>query len=284
MGRIGRGWAMTKESWAVVRSHRSLLVFPIISGVAAIITAAVFFGAGAGAADAANQTWVAIPFVVVGLYLLIAIGIFCSVALTACASEALAGEETSASDGWSAARRRMGIILQWAAVQFVVGTIIAVLQALLEEVAGSLVSSILGGLANVGWAVATFFAVPVITLEEVGPKDALKRSATVVRARWGEGVVGAGAIGIIFVLAGFLPATALIVVGVVTVNSSAAGAAALITVGVIIFIIALLLQTTVMSVFKVALFRFATEDAVLGGFQRDQLESAFAPKKRGRRR
>lgn len=278
-GKMSRGWALTKQSWAVVQADRSLMAFPIVSAVAAIVTAGAFFGVGAGLADASDKSWVVIPFAVVGLYLLIAIGIFCSVALSACAAKALEGEDTTFGEGIAAGRQRLGIILQWAAVQLVVGSLIAALQALLRDGAGAVVSSIVGGVANLAWTVATYFAIPAIALEGLGPKDALKRSAHVVKARWGEGVVGAGAIGVIFLLAGFLPAFALIALGVVVVKSSAAGAAVLIVVGVLVFIVALLVQTTVVSVFKVALFRFATDDAVLGGFRRDQLEHAFVPKK-----
>jgi len=35
-----------------------------------------------------------------------------------------------------------------------------------------------------------------------------------------------------------------------------------------------------MSVFKVALYRFATEDRVVGRFERTQLEAAFRPRGR----
>ena len=48
MGRMGRGWALSKESWAIVRADRSLLVFPIIAGIGALIAVAAFGGAGAG--------------------------------------------------------------------------------------------------------------------------------------------------------------------------------------------------------------------------------------------
>ena len=50
----------------------------------------------------------------------------------------------------------------------------------------------------------------------------------------------------------------------------------------LVFVIALLFQTTIMAVFRVALYRYATDDEVLGGFDREGLESAFVAKK-GRR-
>ena len=41
-----------------------------------------------------------------------------------------------------------------------------------------------------------------------------------------------------------------------------------------------MVQTALMAVFKVALYRFATEDRVVGQFERPQLEPAFRPRGR----
>ncbi|HEY2635873.1 MAG TPA: DUF6159 family protein [Solirubrobacteraceae bacterium] len=283
MGRIGRGWDLTKRSWAVVKADRSLLVFPIIAAAAGIVVAGVFFGAGAGVVAASDKDWAAIPFVVVGLYLLILIGTFCNVALAACATRALEGEDTTVSEGVAAARAKFGAIVAWAGVQLVVSAVVAALQAVLREGAGQLVSSIVGGLANLAWTVASFFVIPAIALEGLQPMAALKRSTSIIRQRWGEGVVGTAAIGGIVFLVGILPGGALIAGGVAASKSSAGLAAALIVVGACIIVTAALIQSTLTVVFKVALYRFATEERVIGGFERHELENAFAPRRRGRR-
>jgi Family of unknown function (DUF6159) len=282
MGRMARGWQLTKQSWAIVRADRSLLVFPVIAAVAGLVTAAITFGLGAGLIAASSADWVGIPFFVIGAYLLVALGIFCSVALSACAARALEGHDTTVAEGFAAARARGGAILAWAGVQLVVGALISALQALLREGAGQLISSIVGGLANLAWTVATFFVIPTIALEGLGPRAALKRSTHVIRERWGEGVTGSAAVGGIVFLAGILPGGALIALGIAVSSASSALAVLLIVVGAIVVVVAVLLQTTIMAVFKVALFRFATEDRVLGGFGRTELETAFRPKRGAR--
>ncbi len=282
MNRFARGWQLTKESWAIVRNDRSLVVFPIISAVSGIVTVAIFFALGAGAITATDKQWTGIPFFVLGVYLLIVAGVFSSVALAACASKALDGQDTTVGEGIAAARGRLGLIFAWAAVSLFVGTVIAILQAFLEDVAGSLVGSIVGGLANVGWSIATYFVVPVIALEGLGPKAALGRSVKVIKERWGEGVVGSGSIGLVFMVA-FLPALGLVVLGASMLDKNAPAGAAIIAVGVIIVAVATMLQMTITTVFKVALLRYATDGAVLGGFQQDQLENAFKVKKTRRR-
>ena len=278
-GRFSRGWQLTKDSWAVVRADRSLVVFPIVSAIAGIVTAGVFFGTGAGIVTATDDDWLGIPFVVVGLYLLIVLGIFCGVALSACAARSLEGHDTTVGEGIAAARGRMRQILAWAAVQLVVGAAISVIQALLREAGGQIVASIFGALANFAWNVATFFAIPVIALEGVGPKEAITRSTGIIRERWGEGVTGSFAIGGVVFLLGLLPAGVLIALGVMAADSSGGLAAALIVVGAVILVVALLLQATIMAVFKVALFRFATDGRVLGGFEQGELEAAFVSKR-----
>ena len=45
---IGRTWQLTKMSWGVLQSDRKLIVFPMMSGVALVILAALLTGVGAG--------------------------------------------------------------------------------------------------------------------------------------------------------------------------------------------------------------------------------------------
>lgn len=280
MGRIGRGWHLTKQSWAIVRQDRSLLVFPLIAGISGLIVVAVFVGAGIALYSSTDSEPLLIAVLVLGAYPLIALSIFCNVALSACAARALEGHDTTAGEGFAAARRRLGPILGWAGVQLVVGGLISALQAVLRDGAGAIVSAIIGGLANLAWNVASFFAIPVIALEGLGPMASLKRSLSVVRERWGEGVTGSFAIGGLVFLVAFLPGVALVVLGVAVSSSVSFLGAALVVVGVAIFVVGALIQTALMAIFKVALYRFAVEDRVLGSFERGELESAFRPRGR----
>jgi hypothetical protein len=280
MGRIGRGWHLAKRSWSVVKGDRSLIVFPIVSAIAGIITAIIFFGAGAGLIAGTKIDWLGIVIAVIGVYLIIAIGIFCGVALSACAARALEGHDTTVGEGIAAARQHQSQIFAWAGVSLVVGGLIMFLEALLREAGGQILATIVGGLANFAWSVATFFVIPVIAFEDLGPKDAIKRSTHVVKERWGEGVTGSFAIGGIAFLIGILPAGILIAIGIAVAKSSVAFGVVVIVLGALVLVVAALLQATISAVFKVALFRFATEGKVLGGFEPQELEAAFVPKHR----
>jgi hypothetical protein len=277
MGRLGRGWTLTRESWAVVRNDRSLLVFPVVAGVCALVAAGAIVAVGALAAG--DTAWILIVFAVVALYVVIAIGQFCAVALAACATKSLDGADTTFSEGISAARERLGVILAWSGVQLVVGSLISALQALLRDAGAGIAAAIIGGLANLAWTVATFFVVPLIALEGLGPKAAISRSSELVRKRWGEGVVGTATIGGAVFLVGILPGIGVAVLGWVLIDSVAALGVALIVIGACVVVLALLVQATLSAVFRVALYRFATRADVTGHFSEEQLSAAFRPRK-----
>jgi hypothetical protein len=282
MSRMSRGWMLTKESWRVVRADRTLLWFPVVGALLGLVVAAVFVGGGIALYSATNSAVLLIIPLVIGAYLLAVVATFFNVALALCVSRALDGQDTTVGEGLAAARSRMDAIFGWAGVQLVVGGINLLLQALLREAGGQIISSIFSGLANAAWDIASFFVIPGIALDGLGPKDALKRSVSVIRQRWGEGVTGAAAIGFIFFLCVWLPVIALVVVGVALSSSVPGLGIALIAIGVIVFVIGVVVQTTLSATFRVALYRFATQDTVLGPFQREPLEQAFKPKRRRR--
>jgi hypothetical protein len=282
MGRMSRGWMLTKESWRLVRADRTLLWFPVVGALVGLVVAAVFVGGGIALYSATNSDVVLIIALVIGAYLLAVVATFFNVALALCVSRALDGHDTTVAEGLAAARGRWDAIFGWAGVQLVVGGLNLLLQALLREAGGQVVSSIFSGLASAAWDIASFFVIPAIALDGLGPSAGLKRSVQVIRQRWGEGVTGAAAIGFIFFFAVWLPAIALIVVGVLLTSSVAGLGVAVIAIGVVALVIGVVLQTTLSATFRVALYRFATQDVVLGPFQREPLEQAFRPKRRRR--
>jgi Family of unknown function (DUF6159) len=277
-GRIQRGWALTKQSFRVLREDRSLLLFPIISIPVAIAGAAIVMGPGVALYAADNQEAILIAFGIVTLYLLTFIAVFFNVALAAAASTGLAGGDSTVGEGLRAARARLGVIAAWALVQTVVGVIISAIQSATNE---SMVGRILGGLVSFAWSAATFFVVPVIALEGLGPKDAFKRSVSVLRERWGEGVVGtASASGVVFLMA-LLPILALGVGGYALINADQdVAGGVLFGLAAVVFVVAVLIGGTVNAIFRVALYRFATDGTAVGGFDPAQMQAAFAPRRR----
>ncbi len=273
MKRIRRGWALTKKSWALLNSHRELVRFPLYGGIATIILGLVFLGPGAFALD--QHTYgVGVPLVVIGIYVLSVVGIYFSVGLAACADRIFRGESATVGDGIAVANSRIGAICGWAALS----TAIAVVIGALENQGGAL-GDIAGRLVGAAWSLVTFLSVPVIAIEGTGPFATLKRSAALFRERWGQQITGNIAIGGVVFLLGFLPGVALIVVGVVIWPSVGFAGAVLIVIGALAICVALLVSKSLSGIFGVALYRYATDGEVVGGFTQEDLESAVRPKR-----
>ncbi len=91
------------------------------------------------------------------------------------------------------AAARAGRLLPWAAVS---ATVSLLLRAI-EERAGVL-GKIVSGIAGMAWALVTFLVLPILVMEDIGVRDALRRSAEMFKGTWGENVaarIGFGLLG-----------------------------------------------------------------------------------------
>lgn len=281
--RISRGWALAKTSWAVLRADRSLMLFPLVGILAGLGAGALLFAPGVALYSQDRSGPVLIVFGVAAAYALTFVALYFNTALAAAAARSLDGEQTDFATGIAAARARTGVIAQWAAVQLTVGLLLSLVQQLGGEAgAGRLVAVLLSSVLNLAWQIATFFVVPVIALEGLGPKAALARSAHVIRERWGEGIVGSASIGGVLFLIALLPLGLLVAGGFALVKTEPAAAGTAWALAALLFAATMLLGSTLTAVFRVALFRYATDGRAGGGFSEQALSEAFGPK-RGRR-
>jgi hypothetical protein len=276
MSRIRRGWALTKKSWSLLRQHPELVRFPLYGAVATVPLAIVTIGPGLYLFEE-DVLAGAIPLLVLGMYALSVVGCYFGVGLAAAADMTFRGQEATVSDGLAVARERFTQICGWAAVSTAIGVVMGAL-----ENQGGIGGQIAARVVGMAWALVTFLAVPVIAIEGTGPFQTLKRSASIFRERWGQQITGNIAIGGAVGLLGILPATLMIVVGVMVWSSAAFLGALLVIVGVIALAIALLISNALSGIFGVALYRYATEGQAVGGFTPEELESAVKTKKGGR--
>lgn len=279
MSRIKNGWALSKKSWALLRSNRQLTLFPVYAALSVVAVLVIALVPGLlliAAADEVALGVVGAVVIALGLYLSIFLGIYFGVALAATADAIFQGRAATVRDGMRVAGSRAGAIAGWAVVSAVVGLILAAIQSI--RGVGPIISSLLG----TAWSLVTFLAVPVIALEGTGPIATLKRSGSIFRERWGSQVTGNIAIGGIVFLLGILPAILLIAGGAALwaagsdpeIVAELAFGAALVVAGVVMLLVSLVILRAMNGVFGVALYRFATEGEVTGGFTAAELEQA----------
>jgi len=275
MRRIKRGWALTKKSWSLLREHPSLIRFPLYGAVATTLLAIVTLGPGLYLWDD-DQLAGAIPLILIGVYVLSFVGFYFSVGLAACADMIFRGQEASIGDGLAVARTRIVQISGWAAVS----AAISLVMGLLENQGGTL-GTVAARLVGMAWSLITFISIPVIAIEGTGPFETIKRSASLFRERWGQQITGNLAIGGAVFLIGVLPAILLIVAGVALWSTASFLGALLVVIGALVLAIAMLISRALSGIFGVALYRYALDGEVVGGFTQEDLESAV--KVKGRR-
>lgn len=272
MGRIRRGWALTKKSWTLLNANRELIRFPLYGGIAMIPLAIVFLGPGLYLIEE-DSLGGAIPLLVIGFYVLAVVGIFFSVGLAAATNMIFEGKPATVGDGLAVARSRFAQICGWAAIS----TAISVLMSALEN-QGGVGGQIAARLVGAAWSLVTFLAVPVIAIEGKGPFATLKRSASIFRQRWGQQITGNVAIAAAVALLGFLPSAIVIAAGVVIWSSASFAGALLVVIGALGLALTFLVGHALNGIFGVALYRYAVEGETSGSYTQEELESAVKVK------
>jgi hypothetical protein len=283
--RISASFTLARNSWDVLRQDKKLLVFPILSGIGCFLVLASFIlplwvirpawldalGNGAGG-NAGKSPW---PFVIAFAFYFCNyfVIVFCNAALISCALIRFNGGEPTIGDGINAAMSRLPQILAWALVSATVGMILKAVENANEKF-GTFISAILG----TAWAVMTFFVVPVLVVEKVGPVEAVKRSMSILRKTWGEALVGNFGIGLFMFLLS-LPGIAIFIVGAALAAAQPVLGIPVIILGLIYFLLLGAVSSAMHGIYLGALYQYATHGSVPGGFDSNVLERAFQRKR-----
>lgn len=270
--------ALTRESWKVLKDNRYLMAYPVVGVLLAIVPVLVVVP---GVVFIANdQNWAGWALIVVGIYLLTLVNSVIQAGLTVSAAAELEGGRSSLGHGLSTAFGRIGRLARWAFVSTVVGILIGALRG---NGNGGIVAvvfrNVVAAAADVMWQLITFFVMPAMMLDDLGMIDAIKKSASTFKQRWGTQLSGGVRIGGLIGLIAILPAILALVGGVVlsTIGAWAVGVP-LALVGLVVLIVAGLVLSAIRGVFSVVLYRYATQGIVEGGFTEQQLVGAVKVK------
>jgi hypothetical protein len=273
-GRIARSWRLTRAAWRLVGyddTLKGLAVLGALAGLAGLALLLLLGGVFSGGRVSRGHLLLVAALLA---YPLTFTSVFINTAIAAAAAAALEGRPLSTRQALAVAYGRVGRIAGWALLAAVVGVLIEQIASRLP-MGGSLVARIAGS----GWSLASLFAIPILALEDCSPTECLKRSAGLVRERWGEGIAG----GIIITA---WTTIAILILGILAaVAIPAAGSTeGMIFVGFLIglaLVAIIAAQSVVRQTFVVALYRYATTGTAEGPFTEEDLRAPFTPK-RGR--
>ena len=277
--RFSRSWGLIKASAGVLAKDKELLVFPLLSAVCTLIVAAAFVlpALGMGALDGLREGGMSpTAYVFAFLFYLVQYFVifFFNSALVGAAMIRLDGGDPTLSDGLRIASSKALPILGYAAIAATVGMILRAIQ----ERAGFL-GKLVAGFLGVAWTLASFLVVPVLVSRNIGPIDAVKESAVLLKKTWGENLIGQGGVGLVFGLIFF----GLIIVGggaIVAVAMTGNGMLTGLVVAVVIvaLLLAALVQAALSGIYSAALYRYAVGAGDSEGFDAQLLGQAFRTK------
>jgi hypothetical protein len=279
--RISNSFALARSSWDVLRQEKKFLLFPIVSGIGCLLVmisfsiplAIVSMRSGIQV-DANHQPpwWtyvVAFAFYFCNYFVIV----YCNAALISCALMRFAGEETGVADGFNAASARLPQILAWSLVSATVGVLLKMLENGHEKI-GQFISAILG----TAWTVVTFFVVPVLVVEKVGPSDAVTRSVQLLKQTWGEALVGHWGIGF-FTFLLMLPGFIAFGLSIFLMSVTVVGGLVLLGLALLYLLACGAISSAMNTIFLAALYQYASYKTIPAGFDREVIEGAFRPRR-----
>lgn len=274
--KLSNGWNLAKQSLRVIVLDKELLLFPLMSGISSILITLSFlvplWTTGVIGSILQKQGSNTAVYVVVFAFYLVNffVIVFFNSGLVACAMIRFRGGDPTVSDGLRAAWNRLPQIFAWSLLAASVGFVLRMLESRSQRGA-----RLLFGLLGLVWSTASYFVIPVIVVENLGPIAALKRSGAVLKKSWGEALAANFGIGLLLtlcMLAAFLPA----LLGFMT-GSTPAVAAGVVLSALLVFLVALV-QSVANAILRAALYLYASEGSAPPQFDASLLQTAFAPK------
>lgn len=272
MDRFSRSWDLIKACFGVLSSDKELLLFPVISGISSLLVLISFalplvfvriFEHGIGFFG------LAVGF---AFYLCqFAVIFFFNSALVGAALMRLKGENPSFMDGIGIAKQHLGAILGYAAIAATVGMLLKT-----RRKRSGFIENSLRKMAGFAWTLSTFLVVPVLVTQHIGPIDAIKESARLLKKTWGENLIGSAGLWLGFGVVSFvyvLASVGLVLAAAQVSSALAIGVAVLMLFGLGLISI---VKSAISAIYAAVLYRYAAEHQAPAGFNPEQLALAFA--------
>lgn len=273
--RLSNGWKISKTCFTVLSANKQLIVFPLLSGISLILILGSFLTALSGGwswdtemifDDMDNTTM----YLYIFLYYLVNyfIVVFFNMALVHCTKLYFDGEQVSIVRGIRFSISRIGSIFAWALFAATVGLVLRIIQ---ENVGW--IGKIITGIIGFVWGIGTFFVVPVIAYEKSNPVEAFKRSAEMMKAKWGESLGASFSFGLVQFVAIISIMLVSVLIGSVYED-----------VGIAVFVLSVVTLVTIMSALN-TIFVSAVYNNINGKlsihFNQQMFDSLFVEKEKG---
>lgn len=272
--KIENSWKLAKECWRVLMLDKEMLAYPIINAILSIgVIIIAYFGlvelglVGQGKDNPLTEnekvlTWVLLAITVYGI---IFIQSFSQTAVIAAALIRLRGNNPTLLDGFNVAALKVLHIAVWSFVHFLFGIVRSLIMSLFK---GKFVRERVGDLIESGWNVLTVFIIPIIIVENTNVYDALKRSKSLLKEKWGEAIgLEVGFYSLAWIIA--IPLALIFVLGFHLYETSPILSITVFSVAVIFTIATSAIYSALTGISKAVMYNFATGNKIPTGFDQN---------------
>ncbi len=275
--KLSNSWELVKASFRVLGADKELVVFPIVSTIGTLIVTLTFVLPMilSGLVDRV----VSDQFEIAGILLLFlfylaqyTVIFFANTALVGAAMIRLRGGDPTVGQGFQVAFSRLGNIIGYALIAATVGMI---LRAISERSSG--LGRFVISLIGFAWNIATFLVVPILAVEGLGPIEAIKRSAALLKKTWGEQIAGNFGIGAVFGLISLV----IILFGAlfgglaIIYLDTPAVAIAIFILMVVALVLLGLINSTLSGIYAAAVYQYAATGETGGFFDDNLVKNSF---------
>ena len=273
-GSISNTIDLMKSCIRVLKKDKELILFPILAAICVILFVWIIFtfvGLDMSALTAEDNQSEEMPVIPLLILLFGAnfIVVFFNSALVSAALDRLRGGNPNIRSGLSHATKHIHHIFIWSIIVTIMALIFAAIRASARNrgAVGQIMTSIFASLLQAGWAMMTFFVVPIIVSENLSPFAAIKRSSGLFKQTWGNQVTANFGFGIFQILALLASAALGWFFGLMSANLG-------MIVGVLCATTSISIIYTLEGIYKAALYEFAMGEKPLE-FEQQDLRTAY---------
>ena len=273
-GSISNTIDLMKSCIRVLKKDKELILFPILAAIFVILFVWIIFtfvGLDISALTAEDNQSEEMPVIPLLILLFGAnfIVVFFNSALVSAALDRLRGGNPNIRSGLSHASKHIHHIFIWSIIVTIMALIFAAIRASARNrgAVGQIMTSIFASLLQAGWAMMTFFVVPIIVSENLSPFAAIKRSSGLFKQTWGNQVTANFGFGIFQILALLASAALGWFFGLMSANLG-------MIVGVLCATTSISIIYTLEGIYKAALYEFAMGEKPLE-FEQQDIRTAY---------
>ena len=268
-GNISNTIHLMKSCVNVLKKDKELVFFPIMAAIFVIVLLGIIYSTGGITfSDNPEEQGSIIPLAILifGANFII---VFFNSALISAALERLRGGDPNISSGLSHAFKHVHHIFLWSIIVTIMALIFAAIRSSGRNrgMMGQIMTELFASFLQAGWAMMTFFVVPIIVSENLGPISAIKRSSGLFKQTWGNQVAANFGFGIFQILA-------LLASGAIGWIFGLANPTFGMIVGVLCASISVSIIYTLEGIYKAALYEFAMGEKPLE-FEQQDLRTAY---------